>query len=129
MWIELTLMIGKQRVGLSVERLGDEALERAAATLAWMTLESEDAVDDRDRTIRQALYGKLSDHIAFHVPEDRMASLGAKWWGQALERALVEFVRANDLGPRVRHHWQLIRQLQHPRASIVGDACSPEIVS
>lgn len=125
MWIDCTLHVDNERVSLSVERLDPEARERTAATFAWMALQSVGAFGEAADGIQDALCRYLGPHVAFRIPEDRLAALGPKWWGQAIERAYVEFVRANDLKPRMRHHAQLLQQREgapdgNPRPSGAG---------
>lgn len=117
MWSELVIHVADERVRLSVEHLDDEALERTAATVAWMALQTIDALEQVNHRLHQELYRQLSDHIAFDIPEDRLAGLDPRWWGSAIERACMEFLRANDLGPRIRHHARLIHDLRDRHAS------------
>lgn len=107
-WTACAFRLGGEQVGLSIERLDTADLERTAALLAWMVLQSAANGDAGQAGIRDAVYGQLSQHIAFQLPEERLPHLAPAWWGRAMERALVEFVRANGLGPRIRHHVQLL---------------------
>jgi hypothetical protein len=112
MWVETVLQVGDEQVGVSIERLEHDEQERTAVALAWLTLEACRAGIANQSVAWHDLVGDLlRDHVAFTVPETRIENLGPAWWNEAMGRALVQFVRQNDLGPRINRHLAALQDL------------------
>ncbi len=112
MWVDTVLQVGDEQVGLSIERLDQDDQERTAVALAWLTLEACRAGIANESVAWHDLVGDLlRDHVAFTVPETRLESLDPAWWNEAMGRALVQFVRQNDLGPRINRHLATLQDL------------------
>jgi len=103
-WIETSFEVGNQRVEVSVERLEDSLRERAAALLAWTTLETLLNAETGGEAWHNLVNELLSQHVSFTIPEIALEQLGASWWQETLGRALATFVRCNELAPRINHH-------------------------
>lgn len=115
MWVESTLEVGDEAVGLRIERLDADVHERTAATLAWVTVE---ATSGRGPAAWEAcVRDLLRDHVAFTLPAGRPDDPGSDWWSEAVSKALVAFIRENALAPRISWHIdELCRVARRPRA-------------
>lgn len=82
---------------------------------AWMTLQSETDVEEAEARVQDALYTHLSNHVAFHVPEERLERLGPTWWRHALDHALQQFLHANELTARIQHHVRVMQSQRWPQ--------------
>jgi hypothetical protein len=112
MWVQSVLHVGDLTVGLRVHRLDDEERERTAAVFAWLTLQLVGSDMDRGSPEwNDFAHDVLRDHVTFTVPEDRVENLGPAWWNETLGRALVQFVRRNDLAASINRHLEAMRGL------------------
>jgi len=111
MWIESLVQVGDRPIGLQIERLDDERREQTAVVLAWLTLQT--LVDRSDAPLPWHQYAAdiLRDHVSFVISDEpHPERLEPAWWAEALGRALVEFVRHNELGPSINRHLQTMRE-------------------
>jgi len=105
MWVESVEQVGDELVGLCVERLNDDARERTAATIAWVTLEAvRCGAADTSAPWQELMHDVMRRHVSFSVSDERAANLDAEWWSQAIDRALRQFLRQNELASRVNRH-------------------------
>ena len=112
-WTESSMQVGEYPVQLCIERLDDSAKERAAAVLAWLTLEALTGEHGRgDAAWHEFVAAMLRDHVTFSIANDSLAlELGQDWWNEAIGRAFVQFIRDNELSPRINHHVDTLRAM------------------
>jgi len=104
--------VGDLAVGLCIHRLEDEERERTAAVFAWLTLQVfGGGADSGHAAWNDFAHDVLRDHVTFTVPEERVAGLGPAWWNETLGRALLQFVRQNELAPSINRHLEAMRGL------------------
>ena len=120
MWVESSILVGNQPVGLSVHLLEADECEQAAAAIAWFSVHAWDGTPATDPAAWQTFIERaVSPHVAFSVPEEKMEGLGPAWWSEATARAMRELVRANRLESAVNRHVQILESAarSRPRAS------------
>lgn len=109
MWIGSSIQVGECPVRLSVEKLDERACDRTAAVLAWLTLEqlmSEQAALAWNGFVADV----VRDHVLLWIPgEQDCDQLGPEWWNEAMGLAFLQFVRDNELSPRVNRHLETLR--------------------
>lgn len=98
-WVEFSILVGHEPVGLSVQRLAPAECERAAAEIAWFTHQRVNAADILETTWQTFIEGVICQHVTFTIAEDMLDKLGQEWWNELLGRALSELVRVNELTP------------------------------
>lgn len=109
MWVEAIEQIGAEAVGLSVERLDDDARERTAMTIAWLTVQALKSPTVEELAAWQAMMeAVVRQHVLFSVSDDRIANPNPAWWREAIGRAIVRFVRMNELGPTINRHMKAL---------------------
>jgi hypothetical protein len=109
MWVESSVQVGDQSVGLCILRLDDVKRERTAAVFAWLTLDAiRSSTDDESTAWHEFVNDVLREHVTFSVPDERLEHLGRTWWSEAVSRALLEFVRQNELAPSINRHLQTL---------------------
>jgi len=106
-WVQSSIDVQGERVGLSLHRLDPDECERAAAAIAWFTLQA--GMDDPEAW-KDFLESVIFGHIDFTIAKDRLETLGQAWWDEATSRAAGEFVRVNDLGPSCRRFIEVIER-------------------
>jgi len=115
MWVQSTVDVGNERVRLSIERLDDEARERTAATLAWLTLEAFTIDDPEEHTSWHEFASEvLRRHVTFAVPDTRVRQITVPWWNEALARALTCFIRENNLATSINRHIETLLRVSQP---------------
>lgn len=109
-WIESAIEVGDRAVGLCVERLEPAAKDRAAAVLAWLTMETLTSPDDGGAAAWHEFVGEmLRQHVMFSVADETEPQrLDVEWWTEVMGRAFIQFVRQNELGPRVHRHMEAL---------------------
>jgi hypothetical protein len=114
MWIDTSIVVGDQPVGLSVQRLDPDTRDRAAAILAWF---SHLAMTSDTRTDPEAWQSFMQtvvfEHVKFTVPDktdEQLDELSAAWWDDAGRQAIMAFIQANGLSPALKLHLQTIEQ-------------------
>jgi hypothetical protein len=120
MWVESSILVGNQPVGLSVHLLEPDECEQAAAAIAWVAVHALDGTPATDPAMWQTFIERvISQHVAFTVPEETMEDLGPAWWSEATTRAMRELVRINQLESAVNRHVQILESAarSRPRAS------------
>src|SRR5262245_51586066 len=105
MWIESSIDIRGQSVGLSLHLLERDERERTAATIAWFVHLIESGREDEagERFVESIIGG----NVEFTIPEDQLDGLSESWWTEATGRAAVEFVRVNELGGSLNRFLQM----------------------
>lgn len=110
MWVEAQFHVGNDSVSLKIERLEADACERTAAVLAWLTLEAtRSGAESECRPWREFVNDLLGQHVAFTVPDERLADPDTNWWSEVVGRALTQFVRENDLAVCINRHLQMLQ--------------------
>jgi hypothetical protein len=105
MWVESSILVGNQPVGLSMQLLEPDECERAAAAIAWFAPQSlSDAAAADAVTWRTFIETVIFQHVEFTVPEEKVEAFGLAWWNEATGRAMAEFVRTNHLEPAVNRY-------------------------
>ena len=116
MWVESQVHVGRCAIGVRVHRLDADECERTAAMLAWLTLDAMRAgTEPGSGPWREFVNGLLRQHVAFVVPDDRLADATPEWWSEVVGRALTQFVRDNDLAGRINRHLQMLRDAASDR--------------
>jgi len=125
MWVESVEQVGDELVGLSVERLDDDARERTAATIAWVTLETvRGGAIDTSTPWQELMHDVMRQHVSFAVPDERAANLDAERWSEAIDCALRQFMRQNELASSVNRHIDAMLQTHrsgHPDSRSVRE--------
>jgi len=110
MWVESQFHVGRCAIGVRVHRLDADECERTAAMLAWLTLEAMRAdADSGSSPWHEFVNGLLCQHVAFVVPDERLAEATPEWWSEVVGRALTQFVRDNDLAGSINRHLQMLQ--------------------
>ena len=111
MWVESSILVGNQPVGLSVHLLESDECEQAAAAIAWFAVHVLDGARATDPATWQTfIESVISPHVAFTVPEEKVEDLGPAWWSEATARAMTEFMRANRLASAVNRHRHILER-------------------
>ena len=64
--------------------------------LAWPTLEAMRAgAESESGPWHEFVNGLLCQHVAFVVPDERLAQANPEWWSEVVGHALTQFVREN----------------------------------
>jgi hypothetical protein len=116
MWVESSMQIGDQDIQLCIERLEDDARDRTAAVLAWLTLEAVRANGGVGAAAwHECVAELLRQHVSFVVPgASEPNDLGPAWWSEAVGRAFVQFVRDNEMAPAINRHLEVLTGLGAP---------------
>lgn len=110
MWIESQFHVGTDSIGVRVHRLDADECERTAAMLAWLTLEARHSGAELESgPWHKFVTGLLGQHVAFVVPDERLAEATPEWWSEVVGRALTQFVRDNDLAGSINRHLQMLQ--------------------
>jgi hypothetical protein len=81
MWVEAIEQIGAEAVGLSVERLDDDARERTAMTIAWLTVQALKTPTVEELAAWHAMMeAVVRQHVLFSVSDDRIANPNPASW-------------------------------------------------
>jgi hypothetical protein len=114
MWIDTSIMVGDQPVGLAVQRLESSERDRAAASLAWfshLAITGDSSTESAEwQTFMQSV---IFEHVRFAV-QGNTDELTASWWDEACRQAIVAFVEANELSPALKRH---LRAIERPGAA------------
>jgi hypothetical protein len=109
-WIESSVTVDNVPVGLSVHLLSDEDKDRTAAVFAWLTLDAVRIGTPAATEAWHAFLGEvMREHVAFTVSDVSVDELAPSWWGEAIQRALRQFLRQNDLAPSINYHIERLR--------------------
>jgi hypothetical protein len=110
MWVESRVHVGNDSIRVQVQHLDNDERERTAATLAWLTLEAmRSGADSECGPWHELVNGLLGQHVAFEVPDDRLAEATTEWWSEVVGRALTQFVRENDLAASINRHVPILQ--------------------
>jgi hypothetical protein len=109
MWVESVEQVGDEAIALSVECLADEARERTAARIAWVTLHAlrSETIEDLSAWHAQ-MEGVVGQHVSFSIAEDRLENATSAWRREAMGRAIVRFVHTNRLVPTINRHLEAL---------------------
>src|ERR1700760_3937287 len=95
MWIDISIVVGNQPIGLSVRRLDADACDRAAASLAWFSyLAMTGDTSTEPATWQTFMQEVIFEHVKFTVPGET-DELTATWWDEASRQAVVALVETN----------------------------------
>jgi hypothetical protein len=112
MWVDAVVQIGAEAIALSVERLDDDARERTAISIAWLTVQALKSPTVEELAAWHAMMEAIvRQHVLFSVSDDRIENPNPAWWREAIGRAIVRFVKMNDLGPTINRHLQALAEI------------------
>ena len=118
MWVESIVHVGDHQIQLCVEQLQAPELERTAAVMAWLSLET---LLRGTPTELAAWYDMVAEtvghHVTFVMAEDLVPSeLGGRWWDEAVATAFIQFIRDNELAPRINRHLETLRTVDNAQS-------------
>ena len=112
MWVASIVHVGEHEIQLCVEQLHDSDLERTAAVMAWLSLETlRRGTPVEVSAWNDMVADTVGHHVTFTVAEDMVPSeLGGPWWQEAVSKAFIQFIRHNELAPRINRHLESLRR-------------------
>jgi len=119
MWVQVSITVGEETVGLEVKRLEPDDRARAAASIAWLTYMALESGADADAAVWPWPLRSMVGAECYRIQGCDGRQLSDAWWNEAGRRAAAEFVLVNELaGTLRRFHEGLSRSGVSPRQGL-----------